>query len=1392
MIDEQRLQAYVELVERVLGCPLGRESEVLQANVELVDKGLTTFMFAVVEQMELQGNSDANWLRQFATELEQTLEEKENILAQTEEARQFWLETLLLVAETQENPLQVYSIWQQQKDCFDETLLAALPAAITQLSSTDTEQQINIAEALFNFGNLINQFEFGAYWLNLEFGIAAYQQVLKIVSREILPIEWAQTTHNLALAYSRRIYGDKAENIEQAIDMYLQALSVITKEAMPTQWAQTTHNLALAYSRRIYGDKAENIEQAIDMYQRVLEIRTRLAMPENWATTMSFLANSYTNRVRGNKAENIEQAIDIYQQALTVATREAMPEDWATIMSNLAIAYENRIRGNKAENIEQAIDAYQQALTIITKESMPTDWATTVNNLGSAFSKRIRGDWSKSLEQAIDAFKQALSVRTRDLMPIEWAATTNNLASTYCDRIKGDRVENIEQAIDALKEVLSVTTQTAMPENWSTFMNNLALAYSKRIKGDRAENVEQAIDAYKQALSVRTKEAMPVEWADTQHNLGSAYSERIRGDKTENIEKAIDVYQQVLLVRTEEAMPVEWAQTMDKLASAYDRRIRGDRAENIEKAIDIYQQALSVRTEENMPIDWAHSMSNLSIAYGKRIRGDRAENIEKAIDICIRTLAIIKKESMPIDWARTMMNLAIAYDKRIRGDIQENVERAISAYEQSLTVITETIPVSWAQAMHNLATAYNNRVLGDRAENIEQAIDIYKQVLSVRTRDAMPIEWAQTMNNLAIAYDTRIRGSKRGNIKQAIDIYEQVLSIRTKDAMPIEWATTMSNLASSLKNQIGDNRIKGVKKAIASYRQALTVFDPELLPGSCRSSGYHLANLYSETKDWLKAVEAYQRALRAAENLYQSSNLLDSRALILLETADLPRRAAYAYARNGNFFQAIETIEQGRARGLSEVLDRDRVDLIKLQKTKPHLYSQYIATVFQLRNSEQQQRERAISGENNNITPEILRETAITLRQQLNALIKDIRKVPSYENFLSLPTFEEVAQTVRDDCPLVYLLSTPGGSLALIVTSQDIQSIWLDSLTEEQLIELLDENWFSAYSQSQSDHKSWFNAIDSVTRQLWEPLMQPLTYHLKAHNFNQVILIPTGYLSFLPLHAAWTEDENRPTKRRYALDDIHFTYVPSAKSLTAARTIAHRPQPDSILAIDNPGNDLPNSEREVNAAVSGFRDRTLLRHHEATVAAVKAQLAEAAIAHFSCHGTANLTEPLNSGLLMSDSLLTLKDIFALNLAETGGLRLAILSACETGLQGIENADEAISLPTGLLQAGVAAVISSLWSVSDLSTMILLIRFYNLWRTKGLEISQALRQAQQWVRDTTNGEKAAYFKDFVPTQSTTRMPASVANHLYKSLILSDPNARDFSHPFHWAAFTYVGV
>ncbi|HEY9817105.1 MAG TPA: CHAT domain-containing protein, partial [Candidatus Obscuribacterales bacterium] len=898
--------------------------------------------------------------------------------------------------------------------------------------------------------------------------------------------------------------------------------------------------------------------------------------------------------------------------------------------------------------------------------------------------------------------------------------------------------------------------------------------------GTRWLNLELSIAAYQQSLQVMTREAMAGAWAESMASLANAYRKRIRGERAENIEVAIATYQQSLKVMTWKAMPIQWAQSINNLANAYYFRIRGDRAKNIEVSIAAYQQSLKVRTREAMPIEWAESMHNLATAYLTRIRGDRSENIEAAITAYQQCMQVTTQEALPIEWAESMNNLANAYRNRIRGDRSENIEAAIAAYQQCLQVTTqEALPIEWARLMNNLANAYYFRIRGERTENIEEAIKTYNQSLQVRTREAMPVDWAASTMGLANAYSERIRGDRAENIEQAIKAYQESLQVMTREAMPVDWAQSMNNLANAYSERIRGDRAENIEKAINTYRDSLQIFTPELLPNDCRRSARSLANLYFEEKRWEEAIVTYQTALQAAEILYQSANLLDGKAAELSETADLPRRAAYALARTGNLQKAVETLEQGRARGLSESLDRDRADLTQLQQTHPNLYQDYQEIAAQLRNLESQQRDRMTSEERHSLTPETLRDSAHDLRQQLTAILQNIRQVPGYEQFLALPTFADVGRAIQGDRPLVYLIPTPAGSLALIVTANTVESLWLDALNETQLIDLLSQTWFSAYYQSQTNRQGWYDAIDIVTRQLWEPLMAPLIAHLQHHSYQQATLIPTGYLSLLPLHAAWTEDPSTPTGRRYALDDIHFTYAPNAKSLAAAQAIAQRTGAESILAIDNPSQDLPNSEREVNAAIASFPKNTVLRHGAATVEGVRSQLSKMAIAHFSCHGTANLADPLNSGLRMSDGLLTLRDIFALNLADQGGLRLAILSACETGLSGIENADEAISLPTGLLQAGVAGVVASLWSVSDLSTMVLLSRFYTLWQNQDMSPATALRCAQQWLRDASPTDIVDHCRTFIPDLDSHK-------ELKRSL------KYDYSHPYHWSAFSYTGV
>lgn len=86
------------------------------------------------------------------------------------------------------------------------------------------------------------------------------------MTREALPIEWAEAKMNLASAYRNRIRGDRVNNIEEAIRCYDQVLEVITRETLPLEWATTRMNLASAYTDRIRGDRTENMEKAIRCY----------------------------------------------------------------------------------------------------------------------------------------------------------------------------------------------------------------------------------------------------------------------------------------------------------------------------------------------------------------------------------------------------------------------------------------------------------------------------------------------------------------------------------------------------------------------------------------------------------------------------------------------------------------------------------------------------------------------------------------------------------------------------------------------------------------------------------------------------------------------------------------------------------------------------------------------------------------------------------------------------------------------------------------------------------------------------------------------------------------------------------------------------------------------
>jgi CHAT domain-containing protein len=152
----------------------------------------------------------------------------------------------------------------------------------------------------------------------------------------------------------------------------------------------------------------------------------------------------------------------------------------------------------------------------------------------------------------------------------------------------------------------------------------------------------------------------------------------------------------------------------------------------------------------------------------------------------------------------------------------------------------------------------------------------------------------------------------------------------------------------------------------------------------------------------------------------------------------------------------------------------------------------------------------------------------------------------------------------------------------------------------------------------------------------------------------------------------------------------------------------------------------------------------------------------------------------------------LDKIFALKLEKC---RLVTLSACETGLIDAQNtSDEYIGLPSGFLLAGSKAVVSSLWTVSDLSTAFLMMKFYENLQTIN-NVSLALNQAQQWLRNLTTEEFETLLVKYHPQieEIFAQLPEDtrpVARAILKRT--SNRKPHPFAAPFYWAGFTATGL
>ena len=1210
-----------------------------------------------------------------------------------------------------------------------------------------------------------------------------FEKLIPILEKRLTRLRASQDRYNeYLLLYKIAGLYYQLKNYSQAGDYYNSALGVAQglTPRQPALEANAYYMLALMYHcLQMWEEGLSNYREALRFYTElnnqewVEHSRNKVQELERILASRSSVSISQGDPQRGFLLNVVKAVADsngdpqivysLFQQNLdkldenladilrtwATAKFKEVPTKTAVYIAIAILVFGDLILqfplGQRADNLEIAIACYELALEVITRSAYPEYWASTQHNLATAYCKRIKGGKADNIERAIETYQAALEIYTREVFPEDWATTQVSLAIAYNDRIRGERAENIEKAISCYESALEVRTRTAYPEKWADTQNDLAIAYCERISEERAKNLEIAIACYKLALEVRTREAFPESWAATQNNLGSAYYHRIRGERAENLENAISCYEAALEVRTCTAYPEQWACTQNNLANAYYCSIRGERAENIEKAIAYHQAALKVRTRTAHPEDWAMTQNNLANAYCQRIRGERAENIEKAIAYHEAALEVYTRTAYPEDWAMTQNNLANAYYHRIRREDAENIEKVIAYHEAALEVYTRTAyPEQWAETKNNLAAAYYYRIRGERAENLKKAIAFYQAALEIRTRAAFPYNYLETSFNLGLAY----RASQQWQLA-----YE-----------------TFDNAIETLEE---------IRAGIVKGGDA----DKQKLAEQWQKLYQAMVEVCIELKNYTAAIEYVERS--------KTRNLVE-----LLATRDL-------YPK-GDIPQTV----------LDE-LDRLRRD-IETEQRRLEIEERTRNPFGDGTTGERSPNIAALQ------TPPPDRNRLNQLRQELDTLItRDI--TPKDPDFLltqkvePMP-FSDIQALTGDNTAILewYILSDR--FVVFIVTppsspsrTRDGGEVKLWQSTPEDYNALI--AWAADYlAYYETDKKQWQNTLTSRLQRLGEILHFDQLLNAIGEKCDSLVLIPNRFLHLFPLHAL-PISQQKPTIAKGGLGgsilmDLFpggVSYAPSCQLLQTAKN-RQRPDFSQLFAIQDPTEDLEYTNLEVNSIRTYFNPSHILVHEKAKKTTFNEQqttLKTANCHHFSCHGYFNFENPILSALLFADcylepapspldpsrhlrlekgqtldlsECLTLGDVFTLDLR---CCRLVTLSACETGLIDFQsNSDEYIGLPSGFLVAGSTNVVSSLWSVSDISTAILMIRFYQLLR-EGEEVAIALNHAQNWLRNATKAELLAWIDPGNKMQ------------LRQSLKKIEDHEKPFASSYYWAAFCAIG-
>lgn len=487
-MNEERIKAYLKLINALLYCSSDEESAILNSNQNLIDTDLVQLMAQLsIREAEEGEHRLANKLRNLASQLVIEIETEANRLlnqgveqfesSQLEAAFQSWQQALTIYRDLGHRlgeaktighlGLIFYSIGQYQE---------ALNHHQQHLEiAQEISDRLQEAKSLGNLGNTYHCL--GQYKKAIEY----HQQCLDIMQE----IGDAQGEAIALSGLGNSFYS--LGQYHQAIDHYQQCLDIIQEIGDRRVEAASLSGLGNAY--RSQGQ----YQQAIKHHQQCLAIMREIGDRQGEAAALSGLGNAF------DSLGQYEQAIEYHEQQLAIAQNIGDRSQEGTSLGNLGNAY------LQIGQYQKAIESSQYSLKIAREICDYQGEATSLSSLGNAY--HLLGQY----EQAIEYHQHSLNIDRKIGNLSGEGKCLNNLGNVL------DSWGQYQQAIESYQQSLKIAQAIGDPQHEATSLNNLGNAsYSLR-------QYQQAIEYYQQALDIlrkigdRNGEATPLA------NLGNAF-----------------------------------------------------------------------------------------------------------------------------------------------------------------------------------------------------------------------------------------------------------------------------------------------------------------------------------------------------------------------------------------------------------------------------------------------------------------------------------------------------------------------------------------------------------------------------------------------------------------------------------------------------------------------------------------------------------------------------------------------------------------------------------------------------------------------------------------------------------------------------------------------------